>query len=118
MALTNNGFSKDSDAQRTDRTLLMEGNIDRHAGTIGITGDTLTWAQACHTNWQDIMSAGDVEAGQAVEAHEEYQKAYEACHSYYQSAKDALLAIIYQHENPDKIDAAYCINTPTPKMRA
>jgi len=116
MALKGNGFSRDSIAVRSNRTLLMESNIDDWAGEIGVTGDLLTWAQGCHTAWQNAVASGIVESGEAEEAHQTYKQALNACLEYYQKAKDALIEILHEFENPDDMEAAYGIRGETPRV--
>jgi len=117
MAIRNNAPSHDDDSTRSDRTLLLQTNVDTYSGDLGIAGVLLTWAQGCHTGWQDAMTAATGESGQTEEASQEFRLKYDECHNYYQRAKNMLLSIIYQYQKPDEIVEAYEIDGSTPRNR-
>jgi len=116
MAIRNNAFSGDTDADRSDRLDLLTANIDSHAGELGVTGDRLTWAQDASAAWLQARSDAITEEGEKENAFEDFQNYVADTVVYYVSAREMLEQIIYEYGGkPDDMLYQYGFKDASPR---
>lgn len=113
--LKNNKFSADTDAERWERLDLLATNIGTYAAELGVAGAKLQWAQDACSAWETARTTAGVELGEKEEAFQEFHKKLDELAKYYTSAKELLLAVIYEYEKPDEIVEAYHIEGESPR---
>jgi len=59
MAVTNNNISRDDDDVRSERLVLLSGNIDTLAGDLGYVDSRLTWAQNASGVWEGARTVDE-----------------------------------------------------------
>jgi len=85
--LKGNNFLHDDDNERSERLLLLSGNIDVHAATIGVSGTLLTWAQGASAAWENLRENALVQDGEMDEAYQHVQEKYAEAAELYAEAK-------------------------------
>ena len=113
--LRNNKFSHDSDAERWERLDLLATNIDTYAVELAVAGEKLQWAKGACAAWETARTGAGVELGEKEEAFQEYHQKLDELSKYYTSAKELLLAVIYEYEKPDEIIEEYHIDGESPR---
>jgi len=117
MAVRNNAFSRDSDADRADRLDLLVANIDFYAAELGVTGDRLTWAQGASEAWLAARSNAITESGEMEKAFQDFQDYVYETTIFYCNARGMLERIIKEYGGQaDDILYQYGFKNSSPRI--
>ncbi|MCK5833979.1 hypothetical protein KAH81_09975 [bacterium] len=113
--LKGNNFLHDDDNDRSERFVLLSGNIDAHAVSIGVGGTLLTWAQGASAAWENLRENALVQDGEMDEAYQHLQEKHAEAAELYAEAKGLLLAIIDRVQKDDDIRNRYGVEGEAPR---
>jgi hypothetical protein len=113
--LKNNKFSKDGFDERLDRVELISANIDTYSVELGLSAETIAWAQNAGKTYFDANVETDLATGGMNGGYDVLQRHVGEATKFYCTVKKLLLAIIQHNDAGPEILEAYAFEGNSPR---